>query len=70
MITKTKIPLGDSFDKETNRIHLRRLFPYLNIDYRQLDKKEINKIETLHEIFGKSETDIEKLTVIFNYQAI
>ena len=69
-ITKTKIPLGDSFVKETNRIHLRRLFPFLKNDYRTLDKKDLNNKETLHEIFGESETDFTKLEVIFNYQSI
>lgn len=70
MINKTKIPLGDSFAKETNRIHLRRLFPFLTKEYRTIDKKEINKTETLHELFGPKETDLEKLKVVFQYQSI
>ena len=54
--------------KETNRVHLKRLFPFLNNEYRPLDKKELTKITTLHELFGPTETDMEKLKVIFEYQ--
>ena len=54
--------------KETTRTHLRRFFPYLKIEYRKLDKKELRKKETLKELFGDAETNLEKLKVIFNYQ--
>lgn len=67
---KTKIKLGDSFQKETNRIHLRIFFPFLRKEYRKLDKKELNRKETLHELFGQEETDMEKLKIIFEYQNI
>lgn len=67
---KTKIPLGDSFQKETNRIHLRRLFPYLRKEYRKINKTDLNKKEVLHELFGEQETDLAKLKVLFTYQAI
>ena len=69
-ITKTKIQLGDSFQKETHRIHLKRLFPFLSQEFRQLNKSELNKLEVLHELFGSKETDLEKLKVLFNYQSI
>ena len=69
-MTKTPIKLGDSFAKETNRIHLRRLVPYLKKEYRTLDKKELTKIETLNELFGAEENDISKLKVVFDYQSI
>lgn len=52
----------------TQKIHLRRFFPYLKTEYRKLDKKELNKKETLKELFGENETNIEKLKVIFDYQ--
>lgn len=67
---KNKIPLGDSFKKETNRIHLRRLFPFLKNEFRKINKSELNKIEVLHELFGSKETDLEKLKILFNYQSI
>ena len=70
MIKKTKIPLGDSFNKETNRIHLRRLFPFLKHKYRTIEKKELNSKTTLNEIFGESETNLEKLLVLYKYQNI
>jgi hypothetical protein len=54
--------------KETQRMHLRRFFPYLKIEYRKLDKKELRKKETLKELFGDAETNLEKLKVVFNYQ--
>ena len=50
------------------KIHLRRFFPYLKTEYRKLDKKELKKKETLKELFGDAETNIEKLKVIFDYQ--
>jgi hypothetical protein len=50
------------------KIHLRRFFPYLKTEYRKLDKKELRKKETLKELFGDAETNIEKLKVIFDYQ--
>jgi len=50
------------------KIHLRRFFPYLKTQYRKLDKKEVKKKETLKELFGDEETNIEKLKVIFDYQ--
>jgi hypothetical protein len=53
---------------ETARMHLRRFFPYLKIEYRKLDKKELRKKETLKELFGDAETNLEKLKVIFDYQ--
>jgi hypothetical protein len=55
---------------ETNRLHLQRLFPFLQTDYRKLDKKELNKKETLKELFGDAETDFTKLIVIFEYQRL
>ena len=67
---KTKIKLGDSFQNETNRIHLKRFFPFLKKDFRKLDKKELNKKEVLNELFGEHETDMEKLKIIFEYQNI
>ena len=70
MTKKVKIPLGDSFQKETNRIHLRRMFPFLKKEYRKLNKSELNKKEVLHEIFGEHETDFQKLKILFTYQAI
>jgi len=54
--------------KETQRMHLRRFFPYLKIEYRKLDKKELKKTETLKELFGDAERNMEKLKVIFDYQ--
>jgi len=54
--------------KETQKLHLRRFFPYLKIEYRKLDKKELKKKETLKELFGDAETNLEKLKVIFDYQ--
>ena len=68
--TKTKIPLGDNFQRETNRKHLKRFFPFLHKEFRTLDKKELNKIEVLNELFGPAETDLHKLKVVFDYQAI
>ena len=50
------------------KIHLRRFFPYLKTEYRKLDKKELKKKETLKELFGDAETNIQKLKVIFDYQ--
>ena len=50
------------------KIHLRRFFPYLKTEYRKLDKKELRKKETLKELFGDDETNIEKLKVVFDYQ--
>ena len=69
-MSKTKVNLGDSFQKETHRIHLKRLFPFLSQEFRQLSKSELNKLEVLHELFGSKETDLEKLKVLFNYQSI
>jgi len=54
----------------THKLHLRRFFPYLKTEYRKLDKKELKKKETLKELFGDAETNIEKLKVIFDYQNI
>ena len=54
--------------KETTRMHLRRFFPYLKTEYRKLDKKELKKQETLKELFGNDETNIQKLKVVFDYQ--
>jgi hypothetical protein len=54
--------------KETTRTHLRRFFPYLKTEYRKLEKKELRKKETLKELFGDAETNIEKLKVVFDYQ--
>jgi hypothetical protein len=54
--------------KETTRMHLHRLFPYLKTEYRKLYKKELRKKETLKELFGDAETNLEKLKVIFDYQ--
>jgi len=54
--------------KETIRMHYRRFFPYLKTEYRKLDKKELKKQETLKELFGDAETNIQKLKVIFDYQ--
>ena len=50
------------------KIHLRRFFPYLKTEYRKLNKKELRKKETLKELFGDDETNIEKLKVVFDYQ--
>jgi len=50
------------------KIHLRRFFPYLKTEYRKLNKKELKKKETLKELFGDAESNIEKLKVIFDYQ--
>ena len=50
------------------KLHLRRFFPYLKTEYRKLDKKELRKKETLKELFGDDETNIEKLKVVFDYQ--
>jgi len=52
----------------TQKLHLRRLFPYLKTEYRKLDKKELRKKETLKELFGDAEKNLEKLKVIFDYQ--
>lgn len=54
--------------KEKTRMHLRRFFPYLKVEYRKLDKKELKKTDTLKELFGNDETNIQKLKVIFDYQ--
>jgi hypothetical protein len=53
---------------KAQKIHLRRFFPYLKVEYRKLDKKELKKKETLKELFGENETNIEKLKVVFDYQ--
>lgn len=50
------------------KMHLRRFFPYLKVEYRKLDKKELKKTETLKELFGNDETNIQKLKVVFDYQ--
>jgi pyruvate-formate lyase-activating enzyme len=55
---------------ETKKMHLRRFFPYLKNEYRKLNKKELRKKETLKELFGDAETNLEKLKVIFDYQNI
>lgn len=69
-MSKIKIPLGDSFKNETHRIHLKRLFPFLEKEYRKLDKKELSKVEVLHELFGNKENDISKLKAIYEFQNI
>ena len=56
--------------RENNRLHLKRLFPYLHKEYRTIEKSELNKIETLKELFGDGETDFQKLKVIFLYQTV
>lgn len=67
---KTKIPLGDNFDKETHRKHLRRFFPFLYQTFRPLEKKELTKAETLKELFGETEKDFNKLRAVYEYQNI
>lgn len=69
-MSKTKIKLGDSFQKETTRIHLRRLFPFLKKEYRKLDSKELKKLDVLHELFGSDEKSLVKLKVVYEYQNI
>jgi hypothetical protein len=56
--------------KETNRLHLQRLFPVLQKDYRKLDKKELKNPETLKQLFGDAEKDFDKLTLIYKYQSL
>lgn len=68
MAKKIKIPLGSNLQRGTYKMHLKRLFPFLNNQYREIKKDELNSLETLHELFGENETDLHKLTVIYEYQ--
>ena len=69
-MTKTKIQLGDSFQRETNRIHLKRFFPFLNKTYKPLVKADLKKAEVLKELFGDQEKDFNKLKAVYEYQSI
>jgi len=56
--------------KETNRLHLQRLFPFLQTDYRKLNKSELKNLKTLKELFGDAETNLERLNIVFKYQSL
>ena len=70
MIKKTKIKLGDNFQRETNRMHLKRFFPFLKKEYRQLNKTDLKSEKVLKELFGDKEDDLNKLKVVYEYQSI
>lgn len=56
--------LGKSHTKE----HLRRFFPFLNIEFRIIEAEELESEETFKELFGEETLDLNKLRVIFEYQ--
>ena len=70
MIKKTKIKLGDNFQRETNRMHLKRFFLFLKKEYRQLNKTDLKSEKVLKELFGDKEDDLNKLKVVYEYQSI
>lgn len=64
---KKKAPLK-YLGKETTRLHLRRLYPFLKNEYRIIDKKEIGSKEVFTELFGDIPYDENHLKVLFLYQ--
>ena len=70
MIKKTKIKLGDNFQRETNRMHLKRFFQKIKKEYRQLNKTDLKSEKVLKELFGDKEDDLNKLKVVYEYQSI
>ena len=54
--------------KETTRLHLRRLYPFLNQEFRTITKKEIDSEKVFTELFGEVPFDSNLLQVLFAYQ--
>ena len=70
MMKKTKIKLGDNFQRETNRMHLKRFFPFLKKEYRIINKADTKSEKVLKELFGDKEADLNKLKAVHEYQSI
>lgn len=54
--------------KEHTKAHLKRLFPFLEKEYRAITEKEIKSKEVFKELFGEESFDEEKLRRLFLYQ--
>lgn len=65
---KIKLPLGTSLAKRDTRLHLKRLFPFLETPYRTITEKESKSKEVFKELFGDEPFDAEKLRRLFLYQ--
>lgn len=50
------------------REHLIHFFPFLNKEFRKLDKKELKNEKTFKELFPNEETDLSKLRTLYKYQ--
>lgn len=48
--------------------HLIHFFPFLNREFRKLDKKELKSEKTFKELFPNEETDFSKLRTLYKYQ--
>jgi hypothetical protein len=54
--------------KETTRLHLRRLYPFLKQEFRTITKKEIDSEKVFKELFGEVPFDSNLLQILFAYQ--
>ena len=64
---KKKAPLK-YLGKETTRLHLKRLYPFLKTEYRAIEKKELESKSVFTELFGDIPFDENRLKVLFLYQ--
>jgi len=48
--------------------HLIHYFPFLNKEFRKLDKKELKSEKTFKELFPDESVNLSKLTAIYKYQ--
>lgn len=54
--------------KAHSKAHLKRLFPYLEKEYRMITEKETKSKEVFLELFPNEEIDLEKLSRIYYVQ--
>lgn len=64
---KKKIEMQD-LGKINFRNNLKRIFPFLAFEYRQLKENELKNEKVLKELFGENENDLHKLEVVYKYQ--
>ena len=60
--------MKDKKEKSENQLHLRRILPFLEKDYRVVKKEELKSKEVFKELFGDIDFDSNMLNQLYTYQ--